>query len=356
MIFHISILNGVDSMTTLQNSVKRPFIRARIFQQILRQANISPIKQTEILKEEGLLFEDLNDYEADIPLNSYMRMFERLSIVTNSPAFGLKTSKAMGPELVGAVGFIFLSSPNLKSAIEYYSKSVSTIQEVTQLIFERDPHPILKYVITDEKITPRRQDVEFSIGYVNGLLKRFIGKNYRPKEIYFEHAKPIKGDLYETHFNCPVFFEQDINAIVLNPDDLQRGSAKFDQNLIPLLEHYLQLLEHNTQRTTSFVESIEQILSHAIEHDIANLSYVSGRLGLSENTVRRRLKKEGTSFRELFQKKRVAIAIRLLSETHTNILQIAQKVGYSETASFTRAFRKETGQTPTKFRKTQTLK
>lgn len=338
-------------MTTSPNTVKRPFIRARIFRQILSQANITPIKQKQILNDEGLIIEDLSDYGADIPLNSYMRMFERLSLVTHSPTFGLKTSKVMGPELIGAVGFIFLSSPNLEAAIEYYSKSVSTIQEVTQLIFEREPQPTLKYVITDERITPRRQDVEFSIGYVNGLLRTYIGKGYRPKEIYFEHAKPVKGDLYEIHFDCPVFFEQDINAIVLNPEDLQKGSAKFDQNLIPLLEHYLQLLEHHTQRTTSFVENIEQILPHAIEYNNANLPYVSGRLGLTEITVRRRLKDEGTSFRELLQKKRIAISRRLLTETKMNILQIAQKLGYSETASFTRAFRKETGQTPTKFRK-----
>lgn len=343
-------------MSTLTSIVKRPSIRARIFRQILSHANISPTEQRQILKDEGLLIEDLNDYGADIPLNSYMRMFDRLSTLTHSPAFGLKTSKVMGPELIGAVGFIFLSSQNLQAAIEYYSKSVSTIQEVTQLIFEHKPQPTLKYIITDERITPRRQDVEFSIGYVNGLLKTYIGKDYRPKEIYFEHAKPIKGDLYEVHFDCPVFFEQDINAIILNPDDLQRGSAKFDQNLIPLLQHYLELLEHNTQRTASFTENVEQILPHAIEHHNAKLSYVSGRLGLSEITVHRRLKAEGTSFREVLQKKRIAISQRLLTETRMNILQIAQKLGYSETASFTRAFHKETGQTPTKFRKDQLSK
>jgi len=35
-----------------------------------------------------------------------------------------------------------------------------------------------------------------------------------------------------------------------------------------------------------------------------------------------------------------------------SILQISQKTGYSETASFSRNFLKETGKTPSKFRKT----
>ena len=84
--------------------------------------------------------------------------------------------------------------------------------------------------------------------------------------------------------------------------------------------------------------------------DRANIAYVAARLGFSEPTIRRRLKSEDTSFRQLLLKKRVAMAKRFLSETDMSILQISQKTGYSETASFSRVFLKETGQTPTKFR------
>lgn len=333
------------------NPAYRPTIRARVPLAILNHSNITIEQQTEILKAEGLALENLNDYGAEIPLNSYMRIFERLSLVTGSPTLGLRISNDVGPELVGAVGFIFLSSPNLQSAIEYYSKSVSSIQEVTQLNFSYDKSPTLRYLITDDNIYPRRQDVEFSIGYINGLLKRYIGKNFRPKEVFFEHAKLLPGHFYETFFDCPVFFEQDMNAIVLDEEDLKKGSAKFDKNLIPLLEHYLQLISQDRFRPTSLAEKINQLLPHCIEHDLANMSYVAGRLGYSETVARRRLKSEGTSFRSILQKKRLDIAKRLLLESEMNILEIAQKVGYSETASFSRAFYRETGQTPSQFRK-----
>ena len=328
----------------------RPKIQARIPLAIIHHSSITAEQQSLILAREGLVIENLSDYGAEIPLNSYMRIFEELSIVTKSPTLGLQISNQMGPELVGAVGFIFLSSPDLKSAIEYYSRSVSSIQEVTQLTFSNLDLPTLRYIITDDNIRPRRQDVEFSIGYVNGLLKRYIGDKYRPREIYFEHAKPITGSYYESFFDCPVFFEQEMNAIVLDDKDLTKGSAKFDKHLIPLLEHYLQLLEQDTQMPTSFAEKINQLLPHCIEHDLANISYVAGRLGMSEVTVRRRLKNEDTSFRLLLQRKRISISKRLLIETSMNILEVAQKVGYSETASFTRVFHKETNKTPTQFR------
>ena len=200
-------------MNIKQQEHYRPTIRARILHSILNHANISPTQQDDLLLTEGLTTQNLYDYGAEIPLNSYMRLFERLSVITKNKTLGLNISNQMGPELVGAVGFIFLSSPDLKSAIQYYSNSVSSIQQVTQLEFTNTTEPILKYVITDENIGPRRQDVEFSIGYVNRLLKSYIGKNYKPKEIYFEHAKPVTGNIYEVFFKCPVFFEQDLSLI-----------------------------------------------------------------------------------------------------------------------------------------------
>ena len=330
----------------------RPTIRAHILHSILNHAKITPKQQEQLLLTEGLSTKNLYDYGAEIPLNSYMRLFERLSVITNVKTLGLNISKQMGPELVGAVGFIFLSSPNLKSAIEYYSNSVSSIQQETQLTFTNDDFPILQYVFSDDNIGPRRQDVEFSIGYLNGLLKKYIGESYSPKEIYFEHAKPVMGNIYEAFFDCPVFFEQSINAIILHPEDMEKGSAKFDKNLVPLLEHYLQLLEMNAYTPTSMAANINQLLPQCIEDGQAHIAYVAARLGFSETTIRRRLKNEGTTFRKLLVKKRVAMAKRFLSETDMSILQISQKTGYSETASFSRNFLKETGKTPSKFRKT----
>ena len=108
-------------MINKQKQNSRPTIRARILHSILNHSSVSPEEQSRLLKNEGLFIENLYDYGAEIPLNSYMRLFEQLSIVTNTKTLGLKISNQMGPELVGAVGFIFLSSPDLKSAIQYLS-------------------------------------------------------------------------------------------------------------------------------------------------------------------------------------------------------------------------------------------
>jgi AraC-like DNA-binding protein len=82
---------------------------------------------------------------------------------------------------------------------------------------------------------------------------------------------------------------------------------------------------------------------------------VAARLGMSEETLRRKLRREGVSFRTMLRQRRCALATRYLQETNLSIIQVAQLCGYAETASFTRAFVHETGMTPSQARRSQAM-
>lgn len=59
----------------------------------------------------------------------------------------------------------------------------------------------------------------------------------------------------------------------------------------------------------------------------------------------------GKTFPQLLNEKRVADAVRLLTETNQAIKDVAQQVGFNSTASFNRVFRSLTGKTPSMYRK-----
>jgi AraC-like DNA-binding protein len=61
-------------------------------------------------------------------------------------------------------------------------------------------------------------------------------------------------------------------------------------------------------------------------------------------------KRLGVSFRDYLQMARVARAQQLLLEPGKSILDIAVEVGYADTASFTHAFKKVCGASPTEYR------
>jgi AraC-like DNA-binding protein len=83
---------------------------------------------------------------------------------------------------------------------------------------------------------------------------------------------------------------------------------------------------------------------HAL-HDIA------GRLHVSARTLKRQLAAHGTTFTDVLDAARRERALTLLSAAEATVEAVAAELGYSDTANFTRAFKRWTGQTPSAFRR-----
>ena len=74
--------------------------------------------------------------------------------------------------------------------------------------------------------------------------------------------------------------------------------------------------------------------------------------GMSARTFQRQLKEEGASFSDLLADVRRGETLKRLKERNLTIAAIASDLGYSDQATFTRAFRRWTGVPPSRFRAT----
>jgi AraC-like DNA-binding protein len=73
---------------------------------------------------------------------------------------------------------------------------------------------------------------------------------------------------------------------------------------------------------------------------------VAAALGISERTLRRRLAAEGTGFQALLDQVRTSLAGRLLATGSLAVDEVAERLGYAESASFIHAHRRWVGITP----------
>jgi AraC-like DNA-binding protein len=104
-------------------------------------------------------------------------------------------------------------------------------------------------------------------------------------------------------------------------------------------------------RGETFSDSVKSLLSLMIESDEApTMKQIVAAAGTSARTFQRQLKEEGTSFSELLADVRRSETLRRLKERKLTIAAIATDLGYSDQASFTRAFRRWTGTPPSQFR------
>ena len=81
-----------------------------------------------------------------------------------------------------------------------------------------------------------------------------------------------------------------------------------------------------------------------------DLDQAAETLHLHPRTLRRHLKSEGTSWRALTNEVRSTLAAELLSHVGLSVEELADRLGYSETAAFTRAFIRWFGVPPSTYR------
>jgi len=86
---------------------------------------------------------------------------------------------------------------------------------------------------------------------------------------------------------------------------------------------------------------------------LPSMAEIADELCIAERTLHRRLAAERTSYRALVDEVRVTLAVALL-ESGLTVEETARRLGYSETAAFTRAFSRWTGVPPSKYRRVRT--
>jgi AraC-like DNA-binding protein len=78
-------------------------------------------------------------------------------------------------------------------------------------------------------------------------------------------------------------------------------------------------------------------------------------IGVSRSTMQRRLREEGLSFQDVLDDTRKDLAIRYLSKSALSNFEVAYMLAYQDQGSFFRSFRRWTGTTPEKFRRSLKL-
>ena len=288
-----------------------------------------------------------------VPLRSFVELFEWLSEKLERPYLGLEMSERGGPQTVGAVGYLFLESRNLEAALNNLGKYLFAVQEGSSFRLEIDgEYAYVDYGILDDRIQNRRQDSEYSIGSTWSLIKQFTGSACQLTMVEFEHEKPAASDApFRQVFGAPVLFRRRANRLHFRTSLLQTQSRSGDPFLFPILETYIQSSIAEIDEAESFTDTIRAQLSHEALGAGLRARDVAARLGISESTLHRRLASEQSSFKKIYDESAKSFASLLIRQQSLPVSTIASRLGYSETAALTRAFRRWFGMSPREYRR-----
>ncbi|MCH3923258.1 AraC family transcriptional regulator [Limosilactobacillus sp.] len=236
-----------------------------------------------------------------------------------------------------------LASPDGITALERFArykkvvgpvdvKLTKTPQEVT-LSFTHQTEAIPRFMLLNEQIL------------VVSLLRIGSGQEITPKKVKGPYRY---GAVVENYLGIKGEFSAD-NQLVFSSHDLDQAFITENNIMWKYLKPSLDQELQNTANSAGTKEKVQQLLLDALPGNQATIEAVASQLGMSDRTLQRKLKEEGTTFKNVVTKVQKQLAQSYI-RNGVNTDEIAYLVGYTETSSFLRAFKRWTGQTVGQFK------
>lgn len=185
-------------------------------------------------------------------------------------------------------------------------------------------------------------------------LHCWLANEYLPIEkVDLAYPEPEFSEEYRyVFYGAPVRFNQRKNAIHFSQLSLELGCHRSISDLNTLLEKpQISLLTQPKQSRSNYIRVrmwMENVLREGVSHP--SMDKATEHLGVTEQTLRRYLKKEGYTFQQLKDETRRDMAMFFIDNNEQSIEEIGFHLGFSEASTFIRAFKKWTGLTPLAYR------
>ncbi len=164
--------------------------------------------------------------------------------------------------------------------------------------------------------------------------------------------QPPRADKeYTEVFGVPLQFNADVDAFTFHQRYLEFPVVQGEESLATFLETYPAELFRINPEDNGISNKVRQLIGSDFQRPLPSLQDVAERLHMTTPTLHRRLREEGTSFQQLKDQCRMNAAIGYLSKGQYTTLQLSELMGFSDSSTFHRAFKKWTGLTPQEYRK-----
>lgn len=313
---------------------------------LLAQRGVDPQR---LLREADLKESDLapGQWVSSSQLHRFVVAAERLS---GDEYLGMLLGKQLNLSSHGAAGMAGLTAPNARATIEVAIRYFALISGELSLSTREEGAYFVIVLRTQEGLPIQSarflvQTVISSIDLMGGFLLGNHPSTIRVT-LAMEEDSAMRDSLGAAittlEFGRPhnaVYIPLDLLDIPLALADAQahrQAVANCDQELSAL------------QRQQHFADRVMALLLEA-PGAMPGIEELARGMHVSSRTIHRRLRSEGTHFRALLNTARMQRARHLLLSEGRAITETAHLLGYQDSANFTRAFRRETGMSPTEF-------
>ncbi|MEM6578868.1 MAG: AraC family transcriptional regulator [Pseudomonadota bacterium] len=318
----------------------------------MEELQTSKFTPEQIVGNTGINIRALDTDEPKLRFDKLALLFERAAELTGDDLLGFRHGKTRDLRLAGMVSYIGLSAATVRDCLHSVGRYMRIFSDALELDASRlDEDGALEWRYVVPASVERRQYVEFAIAGLMSDLRELTGLQLSPVALELRHHRKEHVREIERHFGCSVAFGCGRNRIVFKKADLELSLRTADTQLHKLLTGLATKALAQSGRKSGLLVSLEREIGSRLASGSASQERVAHALGMSSRSLSRRLAAEGTSFLKVLETYRKAIAAGLISETDLQLTQIAFLLGYGDLRSFSSAFKRWTGRSPSDLRR-----
>lgn len=306
----------------------------------------------ELRQRLGLAGCDFEDPDALLPLETYIAAWEALTQAKDSADLGLRLGAHSSPRLLGALGYAMVHAPSALGAVELFRRYRRLVSDTLAPEIDIDEARVTYRLVWPARVARLYQFADCAFQSTLTLMREMAGLP-RDAPLAVEacyQCPPPPGPDRQVVLGCPVRFGSPETRFVLRRELLERPLPRANSELFEYLERHAQVVLARLPEGGSTVVRARRLITEGLRAGEPTPLEVAKKLGMSERTLQRRLRDEGTSFAQLLDGVRRELAELYLSEPRIAAHEVAFLIGYSEPSAFFRAFRRWTGRTPQEFR------
>jgi AraC-like DNA-binding protein len=299
-----------------------------------------------LLKQAGLTEELIKNRNAPIGVTNQIKFVELVAEALGDDLLGFHLAEDLDPREIGLFYYVAASADTMGDALRRAERYVKLQNEAVRFKVSTGKSVRIRLQYTG---VARYTDVHQIGAFIALLIKvnrQLTGRELKPTRVRIMHRIADKSRL-ERYLDATVEDGADV-------DEVEFPAASWDLPLISADPHLHRLLVENCEEAlarrqnnaTPLKADVENAIAALLPHGQARYDVVAAKLGMSPRTLARRLSAEGSSFAAILDEIRSALAHRYLADRTLPISQIAWLVGYTEVGTFTRAYQRWTGMSP----------
>lgn len=312
-----------------------------------------------LAERSGIRPSDLDDRDQRIPLAQYVTLMRVGQELCRDPALALHfgesvpmTDLSLGP-MVGASSETMAEGLALINRYAPLTIDVEIDGPGDRFVFERLDGRVW---IIDRRANPNDfpELTESSFARMVASSRGRMAMGSSLQAVHVTHGEPSYRAEYDRIFRAPVTFDSDRNALLSDDAWMARRPPHASRPVHEALKAHSEALLERLESSQSVRGRVEALLAPLLSTRGATMDAIASRLGLSRPSLFRRLKAEGVTFEEVLDGLRHRLALRYLEREGLAVKETAFRLGFSEPASFSRAFKRWTGKSPLAIRRKQT--